>query len=171
MIISEYLTALDQWMQYYGFTNMEIQPGLEVERFFWKTATVASKIGLSDRYCFIKHVPDNITAQFAKSYSSALYNYAYLHKQTLGRFFRSMMMVFPVLIVDKASQELVNFIHSYQTNKFKSVEFPCLIELSTGNIYYYEKTPLWGALYYNGFRQDAYKFFSPNAWHQITSVK
>lgn len=168
---TEYLSALDQWMNYYGFTKMEIQQGLEVDRFYWKTGSEASKIGLTDRYCFIKQVPDNTTAQFAKSYSSALYNYAYQHKQTLGRFFRSMMMVFPVLAVEKASAELVNFIRTYQTNKFKSVEFPCVIELSTGNVFYYEKTPLWGALYYNGFRADAYKFFSTKAWHQMTNSK
>lgn len=169
MTNQEYLSASDQWMNYYGFTKMEIQQGFEVDRFFRKSGSEASKIGLTDRYCFIKHVPDNTTAQFARSYSSALYTYAYQHKQTLGRFFRSMMMVFPVLVVDKASGELVNFIRTYQINKFKSVEFPCIVELSTGNIFYYEKTPLWGALYYNGFRQDAYKFFSPKAWHHIAS--
>jgi len=171
MTSQEYLESLDKWMHFYGFTKMDIQQGLEVERFFWKSGNEASKIGLTDRYCYFKSVPDETGVQFLRSYSSALYDYSYQHKQTLKRFFRSMMIVFPVILVNKASNELISFIRNYHTRKFKSVEFPSIIELSTGEIHCCEKTPFYGALYYNGFRRDSYNFFAPKSWHLAAQRK
>lgn len=168
MDMQDYLPALDGWMEYFKFKQMDIQEGLDVDRFFYKETSESSKLGIVDRFAYIKRVPDDTAADYARQFSSGLYEYSRAYKQTFGRFFRSTMFVFPVMAVDNISAELYDFIQSYCPKQFKSMEFPCILQLSTGDLYCYEKTPIWGALYYGGVRNEVRRFFSPKMWQAIS---
>src|SRR5690606_29932500 len=109
----DYLTSLDQWSNHNSFKKMDIQEGMDVERMFYKESTESSKMGIVDRFLYIKKVPDSIDANWARQYSSGLFEYSRQYKQTFGRFFRSMMIVNPVMVVDTISRELYDFIMAY----------------------------------------------------------
>jgi hypothetical protein len=40
-------------------------------------------------------------------------------------------------------------------------EIPVVAELNTGKLHYFEKTPLWGAAYYRGFRRTIRQLLGP----------
>ncbi|MCB0721106.1 MAG: hypothetical protein KDC42_02275 [Ignavibacteriae bacterium] len=169
MDFDQYLTSLDGWSAYHGFKKMDIQPGLDVDRMFYKESSEASKMGVVDRFLYIKKVPDNINAEWVRKFSSGLFEYSRQYKQTFGRFFRSMMIVNPVMAVDTISRELYDFIMSYCPKQFKAMEFPAILQLSTNDLYLYQKTPFWGALYYDGIRKSTSDYFSPKRWEQISA--
>ena len=39
------------------------------------------------------------------------------------------------------------------------------------DLYFYPTTPVWGALYYNGFRKEIYNMHSPKAWNEILKMQ
>ncbi len=168
MTYEEYLASLDKWSEYHGFKKMDIQEGLDVDRMFYKESNEVSKMGIVDRFLYIKKVPESIDANWARQFSSGLFEYSRQYKQTFGRFFRSMMIVNPVMAVDTISRDLYDFIMSYCPKQFKSAEFPAVLQLSTNDLYFYRKTPFWGGLYYSGIRQSTNDYFSPKRWEQIS---
>ena len=164
-----YLTSLDQWMEYYGFENVPLQEGLEVDRMYRRSRVEATKFGKVDCYSFIKHVPDETGAEYAKSYSDGLFNYAYSHRSggaPLG--FGAMLVVYPVLVVNNISNVLYEFSKHYCPKHFSATEFPSVLNLSSGDVYYYPTTPVWGYAYYANYRRESQRYFSPNAWRQTS---
>ena len=123
MTYEEYLNSLDSWSEYHHFEKRDIQEGLYVDRMFYKQSTEASKMGMVDRFIYIKKVPDIIDAQWARQFSSGLFEYSRQYKQTFGRFFRSMMIVNPVMVVDTISPELYGFIMDYCLSSSKLWSF------------------------------------------------
>jgi hypothetical protein len=76
-----------------------------------------------------------------------------------------MLQVFPLLITVNVTTEAANYIkNSYCPKHFAASEFPSIIDLNTGYLYYYASTPVWGWAYYNKYRTDSFSFFSPEAW-------
>jgi len=72
---------------------------------------------------------------------------------------------------DIKTKEQIDFLGNYVNKHFAANEFPSLVELSTGDLYCYPRTPIWGALYYDGYRKESRDFFSPKAWQRISYTK
>mgnify|MGYP001203960306 FL=1 len=171
MNITEYLNSLDGWMQYWAFEKKELQEGLDVDRLFYRGRVEGSKFGKVDVYAFVKHVPDNIDGNWARTYSANLMEYASRIRTGPPLGFGAMLVVHPVMIVENISNELYNWVMNYCPKHFAAAEFPSILNLSSGDIYYYPKTPVWGALYYNGYRTQTQQFFSPKKWAEISAAQ
>jgi hypothetical protein len=168
MEITAYLQTLDSWMTYWSFERNELPEGLDVDRMFYRGRVEGTKFGKVDTYAFVKAVPDNIDVNYANTYSRGLFNYAMRIRTGAPLGFGAMLVVYPMLIVDNISSELYNWIQNYCPKHFAAAEFPSILNLSSGDIYYYPKTPIWGALYYSDYRNQTLQCFSPKKWTELS---
>jgi len=167
--LSNYLTLLDQWMCHYGFEQIKVHESAGLERVFKRGRVEAARFGKVDIYCCVKSLPANATAHAFESFSEQMFNMASRHRSGAPLGFGGMLVVYPLLITENISSELAGFIKEYCPKHFAATEFPSVIDLNTGFVYYYEKTPAWGAFYYAAFRQETYQFFSPLSWKEVSS--
>jgi hypothetical protein len=96
-----------------------------------------------------------------------MYGHASKHRAGMPLGFGAMLVVFPLIITDKISNEAYNAVMQYCPKHFAAAEFPSIFDLSTEYLYYYDKTPVWGMAYYDGYRRDTYKYFSPASWRNV----
>ena len=171
---SSYINLLDSWMKYFGFEVFggfsEVSIGFNFDRMYHKKATEITRFGNVDTYAIVKAIEDNITAETFKSFSEQAFDYASKIRKGGPLGLGSMLVVFPLVVLEKIPQDVYTFLKSYCPKHWASVEFPCILDLETSNLYYYEQTPMWGALYYPTHRKEAYRFFSPNSWQSISEA-
>lgn len=171
MEITDYLNTLDSWMTYWAFEKRDLPEGLDVDRMFYRGRVEGTKFGKVDTYAFVKKVPDNIDTNYANSFSNGLSDYANRIRTGPPLGFGAMLVVYPVLIIDNISTELYNWTQNYCPKRFAAAEFPVVLNLSSGDIYYYPKTPIWGAAYYKGYRKEVADCFSPKKWTELSAPK
>jgi hypothetical protein len=58
--------------------------------------------------------------------------------------------------VDEATRQAVQ--NEAPPKHWAAAEIPVIYDSTQGKLYYFEKTPLWGAAYYRGFRKEIGKF-------------
>ena len=65
----------------------------------------------------------------------------------------------PILMCKSPTDEAVEWVESNISPKhWAAFEFPVLVSLSSGQTSYCKKTPIWGAVYYRGFRKFVQEF-------------
>jgi hypothetical protein len=163
-----YFQSLEQWMRYFGFSNLGVESNWLFDTAFKRDRVEATKFSKVNSFCFVKYQDEHFTNAKFEQFSRESFNYAYKIRQgnPIGIF--GSLVVYPCLVVEKATQEQINFLGSYLNKHYSAFEFPCLLELFTGDFYCYPKTPMWGALYYDGFRKESRNLFSPKAWQKIS---
>lgn len=164
--VTRYYDLLSQWMNYYGFTSVTVHDASGIDLVFKRSRFEATKFGNVDVYCCIKYFEKDDAETF-KAFSSRMFDLAMKHRKGNPIGFGAMLIVYPLIVTENIQQEVYQEAKQYCPKHFASNEFPCVIDLSTGFVYYYEQTPIWGAAYYSGIRKDAYNFFSPKAWETI----
>ncbi|HEX2788705.1 MAG TPA: hypothetical protein VHP32_12480 [Ignavibacteria bacterium] len=171
MTLQEYTNVLPGWMKYFGFEEVPVHPQFNALKIFRRTKFEATKFGNEAVYCFVNHVPETITYNELSQISSTNFSYAagtlMSHYNDGVRGIGSMLVVFNLFLVEKISQEQYRFSTDYCPKHFAAAEFPSVLDLSTSNIYYYQKTPVWGWAYYNGYRTRSFQFFSPQSWARV----
>jgi hypothetical protein len=166
MEIKDYLTLLPQWLKYYGFTPVTVNVDFETDGIYTRSRFEVSKFGNVDAYCVVKYVPQGADALYMQNFSEWAFKLAYNHRTGPPVGLASMLVVYPLLIVEGITPALGNFMESYCPKHFAAAEFPCILDVKTGSLYRYEKTPLWGYAYYGTYRNETYQFFSPESWHK-----
>lgn len=61
-------------------------------------------------------------------------------------------VILPCIAVDAATRELIAFASRKPHQRWRRFEFPVLYDLLTGRVFYYEKTPRLGAMFFPGAR-------------------
>lgn len=168
--LEQYYKYLDGWMAYYGFTPLAIPQNSGLERFYRMTRIEATKFGKNDRYIGVKFMQSASVNDY-KEFAFKVYGVSRIDRQGKGLLgFGAMMSAYPLLIIENISNELAVFAKNYSPLRSRAtVEFPSLFDLTSANLYYSGKTPIWGAAYYSGFRREVYAYFSPNSWKEISS--
>jgi len=166
-----YFLSLGQWMSYFGFAPLGVEPNWLFDAAFKIDRVEVSKFSKVNVFCFAKFQDEYFTKAKFEQFSRETFNYAMKIRQgnPVGLF--GSLIVYPCLIVEKATQEQIDFLGNYLNKHYSAFEFPGLVELFTGDFYCYPRTPMWGALFYDGFRKESKKFFSPKAWHLISAGK
>ncbi len=167
--VQNYFKLIEQWMTYFGFTNLNIESNWLFDKCFRRDRVEASKFGKVNCFVFAKYQNEYYTPAKFEQYSREAFKYAMKLRHSSSSGFGIMLVVYPCLIVEKATQEQIDFLGRYVNKHVAASEFPSLVELSTGDLYCYPRTPMWGALYYDGFRRESRDFFSPKAWHRISN--
>lgn len=167
-LYQKYLTNLDGWMSYYKFNSLTFNSDLGIERVFKKSGFQSTKFGKVDTFAIIKYF-ENQTIDSLKSYSENMFSFALRARSggaPLG--FGAMMVVYPLIVLKGITKEQFSFINNYCPKHFAAAEFPSIIDMKTSNLYYYPATPVWGALYYSGYRSESYSLFSPKSWIEVS---
>lgn len=165
--LPQYLSTLDQWMQYFGFSAVTIENNLQVEKIYKRSKFETSKFGTVDTYCFVKSTIENATGEMLGSYSSQAFELAARHRTGRPLGMGAMLIVYPLLITKNITQELYTYLKNYCPKHMAAAEFPSVLDTATEYLYYYELTPVWGLAYYNGYRKETYSLYSPKAWTEF----
>lgn len=120
-----------------------------------------SKFGVSDYFVVVKELTEP-TLERIQAFSNQTYVYA--GQQRGGKlppgFFAS-YWTFSVALVNGLSAEVKTVIeHTAPLQHWGSAEFPIVIDTTSGQVSFFQDTPVWGAAYYPGFRQFASELFS-----------
>lgn len=169
--VQNYFQMFEQWMPYFGFSPLGVEANWLFDRSFKRDRVETTKFGKVNCFIFVKYQNESYTPAKFEQFSKESFNYAYKIRQGNPLGLGGMLVVYPCLIVEKATQEQIDFLGRYVNKHFAANEFPSLVELSTGDLYCYPRTPMWGALYYDGYRKESRDFFSPNAWKRISNTK
>lgn len=165
-----YLNSLQQWLCYYGFEKIPVNKNAGTDIVYRRTKYEFTKFGKADYYVCCKLNPEKINPNDFSEYSSKMFSMASAHRKSgLPLSFGTMMIVYPLIVTENISAELVNYINNYCPKQFAAAEFPSVLDINTQNLYYYPATPIWGAAYYANFRKEVNSFFSPNYWKAVTS--
>ena len=165
--IKNYFSLLEHWMVHFGFSSLGVKPNWLFDSGFRKDRVEASKFSKVNTYCFAKYSNEIYDTARFENFSKQCFEYAFKIRQGMPVGLGGSLIVYPCLIMDRISPELADFIQKYFNKHFAAFEFPCVLDIYSGNAYFYSKTPVWGALYYNGFRKEAREIFSPVAWNEI----
>ena len=114
-----------------------------------------SKFGLVDTV-FVVGTAE--TASQAQAFSEASFNYGLSLKSKLPRGLGGNLVVYPVIVSETG---LIDWVQQYDPKHWSSFEFPVIIDPTEGTVDYYESTPLWGIIYYKGFRETAETILKP----------
>jgi hypothetical protein len=163
----KYYGLLDQWLKYYGFNPLNVNAQAGADKVYLRSRVEATKFGKVDFYICAKNIP-NATNEQVRNFSSSMKSLANRHRTGPPLGFGAMLQVFPLIITENITNDVAQFMKSYCPKHFAASEFPSVVDLNTGYVYYYPTTPLWGYAYYSGYRRDSYNFFSPKAWEEIS---
>ena len=100
-----------------------------------------------------------------RSYSEKCFNYATrLWGVPLPRGIMHSVACFPVALAHSTDAAAVSAIRTVEPRRhWAGCEMPVTCDLSTGQIHFFEGTPTWGSLYWDGFRDMARDILSPEA--------
>ena len=159
-----YLTSLDERMKNFGFDAYSGGDAYHFDRIYHKKATQLTRFGNVDTYSFVKCIESNCTAKTLETFSKVSFDYGQKSRQGAPLGMGAMLVVFPLIALEKIPQDVYQFLINYCPKHWAAVEFPSVLDIETSNLYYYEKTPLWGMAYFATHRKEVYNYYSPKAW-------
>jgi hypothetical protein len=137
-------------------------PGVKLLTAYARRRAELKLLGLVDTVCVISRAHDGLSADDVKAYCQAVYKYAPGVKGGLPVGYGRALKACTVLVGSRFSDEVRDFVRvRYAPEHTAACEFPILVELETGDITCYEKTPTWGLLIYNGLRDETERLFKP----------
>ncbi|HJY64224.1 MAG TPA: hypothetical protein VJ455_08710 [Ignavibacteria bacterium] len=167
--LENYNNLFTQWLQYYGFEPLNVHSESGADKVFRRSRVEATKFGKVDFYICSKYIP-NATPALMGEFSTKMFTLANRHRSGAPLGFGATLQVFPHIITENITNELAEYVKSsYCPKHFAASEFPSVVDLNTGYVYYYQTTPIWGYAYYGGYRRDSYNFFSPDAWKSVSN--
>ena len=162
----KYFALLSQWMQYYGFQEITVHAESGADKVYKRSRFEATKFGKVDCYACVKYMPEGATGQEMRVFSDKMFSLALRHRTGAPLGFGAMLVVYPLIITENISTDLAENLRSYCPKHFAAAEFPSSLDLSTGYVYFYPSTPVWGYAYYATYRRETYQFFSPKSWEE-----
>lgn len=114
-----------------------------------------SKFGMAEYFFTFAEIP-NLTPDVLQNYSSAAFQFAMKNKTVplpCGLF--ESVFCFAVAITADLNQQLAqNIGETAPIKHWSAFEMPVVFDLASSSLHYFEKTPVWGAAYYAGFRKE-----------------
>ena len=102
---------------------------------------------------------NRISKDIIEIFSKDSLKYAIKNNQGLPRGLQSGVVSFSVLASQSIDDIAKQWIKKRPEKHFASFEFPVLFDLTNNQVIYYDKTPIWGAVYYKFFRNFSEKYF------------
>jgi hypothetical protein len=95
--------------------------------------------------------------------SADAFRYALANKSCfLPRGLFNSLWVYAVALADSVDGETARGVRQDAPKKhWASAEIPAAVDLSSGTLLKFERTPMWGAAYYRGFRKTIERFLAP----------
>ena len=102
-----------------------------------------------------------VTKASAERFSAEAFNFAHRNYTGIGRGLQSGFASISALITTNATQEAKDWVAHFSKKHFASVEIPVLVDLSTLELVYYRKKPIWGRIYYGRFHEFIERYYRP----------
>ena len=114
-----------------------------------------SKFGMAESFFTFAEIP-NLTPAVLQQFSGASFAFAEKNKKvSLPNGLFVALFCFAVALTENLPPETAAFIRNTAPIKhWSAFEMPVAIDLTNGSLVYFEKTPIWGAAYYAGFRRE-----------------
>jgi hypothetical protein len=161
---NDYLTKVIQRLRNEGFDCREnVTYSGQIFKYVAKrTRFELTKFGFSETFFVFAEFPLLDTSSLRK-FSTKCYEYAKKTKSIplpCGLF--EYVLCFSVAITGGIDMVLAEAVRNETPTKHNaSAEIPVVYDLKSNTLYYIEKTPLWGAVYYAGFRKTIQKLLAP----------
>ncbi len=114
-----------------------------------------TKFGMSEAFFVFAQI-ESLTPQLMMQFSQAAFQFAVAAKTVpfpCGLF--ESVWCFAVAITYQMHPQTADWIRNTEPPKHWSAgEMPVAFDTANGGLCYFEQTPLWGAAYYRGFRQE-----------------
>ena len=114
-----------------------------------------TKFGNAEYFFTFAEIP-NLTPDVLLGYSASAFQFALRNKNfplPCGLF--ESVFCFAVAISANVHPELAESLRAAEPIKhWSAFEMPIIFDPANGGLYYFEKTPVWGAAYYAGFRRE-----------------
>jgi len=117
--------------------------------FSWKGLVILSQ------HILLRHLPRATVSDFHTFFDEGFLYAKRVNRIPLLRGMQLGYMVTPVIAVDAVTPEIVSFVTSCPQKHWSLFEFPVLHDLSTGQIYFYQGTAMWGAFFFSDMRSMA----------------
>jgi hypothetical protein len=158
MTCKDYLKERAKYWESTGFERIDAQVGdAPVYR---RRQFSITKFGLVDTFIVPTCVEGDLTSSKLSDFSSEAFNVGLANKNFLPRGFGGLAIVYPLLVVENISDDVRRFVtQDYNPKHFASFEFPAVYSLAQNGLLTLEKTPVWGAAYYGGFRDEVRRLF------------
>ena len=101
---------------------------------------------------------DIITKYIIENFSKKSLEYTINNNEGLPRGLQSGVVSFSLLASQFIHNEAKQWVKQRPEKHFAAFEYPVLFDLTLNKIFYYDKTPIWGAIYYKFFRNFTEKY-------------
>ena len=101
---------------------------------------------------------DKITKQDIDKFSKACIEHGERNMKGM-RGMQQGAVSFAVLASDNVQQDAIDWVKEPSPKHFALMEFPVIYDLKEDKLYYCEKTPMWGAIYFKFFRNFVKMYF------------
>ena len=131
---------------------------------FYATQFYSEKMGLTTKlklYSFVSYLPF-IAENDIVNYSNECLARALNDYKGLPRGFQNGVGSFNVLVSERVTPEAIIYAKATPKKHFAAFEMPIVYDLSQSKLYYFEHTPMWGAIYYKFIRKFIAENFNQN---------
>ena len=104
-------------------------------------------------------VSNDITKDTIENFSKNCIDYAIKNKKGLPRGLQSGVVSFVLLISLNVDDDAKKFAQERPEKHFAAFEMPIVFDLKKNELYYYNKTPTLGSIYYKTFRNFIETYF------------
>lgn len=120
-----------------------------------------TKFGMAETFFSFTEIP-NLTKEILMQYSNTSFKFSNNNRNfPLPNGFFVSTFCYAVAITANLDIQLAQYVKDTAPIKhWSAFEMPVVFDLTDGNLFYFEKTPFWGAAYYNGFRNEIKKNLS-----------
>jgi hypothetical protein len=154
----DYLKDRQKYWESEGFERIGAQ--VEDAPVFRRRRFSLTKFGIVDTFIVPTCIDGELTPDYLAGFSSEAFNVGLQNKNFLPRGFGGLAVVYPLFVVTSVSNALYMYIsEDYNPKHFASFEFPAIYNVTDNRVMTLEKTPVWGAAYYGGFRTEAQRLF------------
>jgi len=144
-----YLDFIDTNLITNGYTPIQIP---EADKAFYRSE-FRLVTATTEHYCIFRYFNETLTPDKVRSTSEQGFRHAEELKTGTN------LRCYPVIVTDNVPSNVRDFIRSYNPKHFSAIEFPVIVELASGELYYYTGTPLYGFAVYGGIRNNAENLF------------
>jgi hypothetical protein len=150
--LTQYIDGVEQTVN--GLRLQTKDYGRNGDRAFHRLEFAITKLSMLDTAVIAREYQDAPSVDEFKDFSAGSMGLARLNKFWLPVGLGSVMVCYPLAVMQTVPDELSSFVNTYAPKHFSAFEFPVIAEVGTQQLHYFTGTPLWGMAYYNGFRTE-----------------
>ena len=126
-------------------------PSLQAQQFYEEEFKIKWGASKMKKYAFVSYMP-LVTADSMVGYSKRCMQYALDNYKGLARGMQNGVASFAVMAGEQIEQGAVDFVLASPEKHWAAFEMPGLVDLGARRVFYFQGTPLWGALMWKDLR-------------------